>query len=120
MRTFLLVTVLVVAALGAACGGGDDQPPEATTADGSVDPVLAEGRQIFADNCATCHQPDGSGGRGPRINDGRVVENYPDPADQIELVTNGRGGMPAFGERLGAEQIEAVVRYTREVLSGTS
>ena len=42
---------------------------------------------------------------------------YPDPADQIAVVTNGRGGMPAFGDRLSAEEIAAVVEYTRTVLA---
>ena len=43
---------------------------------------------------------------------------YPDPADQIAVVTNGRGGMPAFGEKLSEEEIAAVVEYTRTVLAG--
>ena len=43
---------------------------------------------------------------------------YPDPADQVAVVTNGRGGMPAFGDKLTEEEIAAVVEYTRTVLAG--
>jgi mono/diheme cytochrome c family protein len=46
-----------------------------------------------------------------------VVAAYPDVAAQIDVVTNGKGdGMPAFADKLTAGEIEAVVRYTREVL----
>jgi mono/diheme cytochrome c family protein len=45
------------------------------------------------------------------------VAVYPDAADEIAVVTNGRGGMPAFSERLSAEEIAAVVDYTRTVLA---
>ena len=47
---------------------------------------------------------------------GKVVVKYPDPQAQIALVTNGRRGMPAFETRLTAEEIAAVVEYTRTVL----
>jgi mono/diheme cytochrome c family protein len=44
------------------------------------------------------------------------VERFPQVADQLELVREGRGTMPAWEGRLSPEQIAAVVRYTREVL----
>jgi mono/diheme cytochrome c family protein len=45
-----------------------------------------------------------------------VVERFPDPVDQAVVITEGRGGMPAFGGRYSVAEIRAVVRYTREVL----
>ena len=84
--------------------------------DGQVDAVLLQGRDIFSTRCATCHGADGGGGQGPKLNDGRVTEVYPDIAAQIAVVTGGRNGMPSFSNLLGDEEIEAVVRYTREVL----
>lgn len=86
--------------------------PEVVAAAGGID-----GAAIFGDRCAGCHGGDGSGGIGPRLAGGRVVAVYPDAADEIAVVTNGRGGMPAFGERLSAEEIAAVVDYTRTVLA---
>ena len=94
-----------------------EQPPAApedvVEAAGGVD-----GATVFDDNCATCHGGDGSGGIGPRLAGGRVVAQFPDPADQIAVVTHGRGGMPAFGDQLSEEEIAAVVEYTRTVLAG--
>ena len=88
-------------------------PAEAVEAAGGID-----GAAVFADNCAACHGGDGSGGIGPRLAGGRVVTVYPDPADQIAVVTTGRGGMPAFGDKLTDDEIAAVVDYTRTVLAG--
>ena len=87
--------------------------PEAVAAAGGID-----GAVLFGERCAGCHGGDGSGGIGPRLAGGRVVAVYPDAADEIAVVTNGRGGMPAFGERLSAQEIAAVVDYTRTVLAG--
>lgn len=88
-------------------------PPEAVEAAGGID-----GGELYGRRCAGCHGGDGSGGIGPRLAGGRMVEKYPDVADQVALVTNGQRGMPAFASRLTAEEIDAVVQYTRTVLAG--
>ena len=112
-----VVAVAVVVAVLLLFTNSPEQPPAAPAAvvdaAGGVD-----GATMFGDNCAGCHGGDGSGGIGPRLAGGRVVTVYPDPADQIAVVANGRGGMPAFGERLSEEEIAAVVEYTRTVLAG--
>jgi len=53
---------------------------------------------------------------GPALADGRVVERYPDIADHLEIVRDGRNAMPAWEGELTPEEIEAVVRYEREGL----
>ena len=58
----------------------------------------------------SCHGSTGGGGRGTKLNDGRVIESFDDPADQVALVTVGRGAMPGFEGRLSGEEIDAVVR----------
>lgn len=108
----LLLTILLAAVAGSSCAGS---PPEVPgVEDGTADPALVRGRAIWSRSCSSCHAPDGSGGRGPSV---RGVEaRYPTVADQVELVSDGRGSMPGFGGRYSAEELEAVVRYTREVL----
>ena len=74
---------------------------------------LAQGDDVFGDNCAQCHGDDGGGGFGPSLQgvaDDLTVE------EQVEVVRNGRGNMPAWGDSLSDEEIAAVVRYTREGL----
>ncbi|MEQ8716227.1 MAG: c-type cytochrome [Acidimicrobiales bacterium] len=107
--------VFTVAALTAACGASE--PPEIPlTNDGQADPVLVEGAEVYSARCAACHGDDGGGGRGSKLADGRMVEVYPDVADQLEVVNAGRRAMPRFDDKLTPAEIEAVVRYTREVL----
>ncbi len=80
------------------------------------DPVLEVGRTVYIRNCASCHGAAGGGGKGPPLSEGRIGANFANIEDQIDLVTNGKGGMPAFSGRLTEEELEAVVRFTREVL----
>jgi len=89
----------------------DPEKPAATGGGGAGGGV--DGAAVFSQNCAGCHGADGSGISGPPLDDGIVVTNFPDIQDQIDVVTNGRGPMPSFGDRLSAEEIQAVVEYTR-------
>ena len=85
---------------GAAGGGGGEA-------------AVDDGAAIYGDNCASCHGGDGEGGVGPPLGGGAAVEAFPDAADQVTVVVEGRGGMPAFGNDLTPEQIDAVVEFTR-------
>lgn len=80
------------------------------------DPELVVGRTVYANQCASCHGPDGGGGRGTQLNGGMVELTYPDPDDQRAVVADGLRTMPGFSGRLSAEEIDAVVRYTREII----
>lgn len=115
-RRWLLAAALAVALVLGACS--DPEPPQVPAGpDGQPDPQLVLGRDVYGSNCANCHGAEGEGGRGNRINDGRLLEKYADIDDQVEVIVNGKGnGMPAWGDRLSAEEIDAVVAYTREVL----
>ena len=74
------------------------------------------GAAIYATRCASCHGEDGGGSLGPALGGGVVVGRFPDPNDQIAVVTKGRGSMPSFADSLTPEQIAAVVDYTRNDL----
>ena len=100
----------------AGCGRGGS-PQVAVGPGGTPDPVLVAGRAVFADRCASCHDADGSGtGNGPRLNRGRLVQEYPSLDDAATVVSEGRGRMPGFGTLLSPNEIDAVLRYISEVL----
>ncbi len=110
-RRFLLaLSTLVVTA----CATGVPEVPAGP--DGQRDEVLVVGRDVYRRNCVNCHANDGGGGKGAKLKDGAVVEKYPDAADQAAVIRNGRGQMPSFDGRLTDAEIDAVVRFTREVL----
>jgi mono/diheme cytochrome c family protein len=90
-----------------------NEPESGGGSGGATGPGGVDGSAVFSDNCAGCHGADGGGNNGPPLNNGLVVANFPDPADQVDVVTNGRGPMPSFGGRLSPEEIEAVVEFTR-------
>ena len=107
-----MLTAVVL--LVSACAG--DAPEVPLGPDGSADSELVLGREVYQRRCANCHGADGGGGTGPKLSDGETVAQYPDPADQRMLIANGRNAMPAFVGSLSTEELDAVVRYTREVL----
>jgi mono/diheme cytochrome c family protein len=69
--------------------------------------VVAAGAQVFGDTCTVCHGEDGFGGHGG----GPPLDQVTDPAVVVATVTDGRGTMPALGELLTLEQIQAVAAY---------
>lgn len=98
----------------ASCGGGDRPTSELGAATPAERADL--GGRVYARSCASCHGGDGQGGIGPKLADGAVVESYPDPAEHRQVVVQGKGQMPALGDTLSDEEIDAVVRYEREQL----
>ncbi len=106
-----LPRLAAIALVVAACGG------TAPEVDEGADPALFEGRSIWVGQCASCHGASGGGGRGPKLSDGQVLDRYPEIDDQIQIVLEGRGAMPAYAGRLSADEVESVVRYTREILA---
>jgi len=108
-----LALAVLLMGIGAGCSVA------ASPAAPADDPVLTLGWQTYLDaGCANCHGSSGGGRRGPKLNEGQVIVRFPDIADQVEVVTKGKGGMPGFASKLSQEEIEAVVAYTREVLAG--
>ena len=114
-RLLLLIAAIASISTVGACAA-DDVPEVPAASDGSVDPVLVDGRRIYIDRCANCHGNDGGGGRGTKLSDGLMVARYPDIDGQIQIVADGVRAMPAFVEVLEAAEILAVVKYTREIL----
>ncbi len=86
------------------------------------DPALAESAaQDFADNCASCHGPDGKGGRefgAPNLTDGIWLYGG-DPETIRTTIEKARFGiMPAFAGRLSPEDIAKVAVYVHSLGGG--
>ena len=81
--------------------------------------LVAKGEQVFAANCAACHQADGKGmpPAFPPLDGSAIVQG--DKAEQIKVVLQGRDGtaMAAFGKQLSATDLAAVITYTRNAWS---
>ncbi|WP_421120307.1 PQQ-binding-like beta-propeller repeat protein [Aquihabitans daechungensis] len=97
-----------ILAVAVACGAAACASDEGS--DGS--PAPSDGAAIYAANCATCHAADGSGGQGPAIGDGAAGGSMSEDA-MVDLVTNGKGAMPAWKGTLSEDEIAEVVAYVR-------
>jgi cytochrome c oxidase cbb3-type subunit 3 len=89
---------------------------------GNADAAAAEPhRQLFLDNCASCHGEDGRGGRefgAPDLTDGIWLYGG-DAATVHESITKARFGvMPAFQGRLSPEDIAKVAVYVHSLGGG--
>lgn len=64
--------------------------------------VSAEGAKIYQEICQACHMADARGGGGAGVGIPALVENprLADKAFAINVVVNGRGGMPWFTDIL--------------------
>lgn len=67
------------------------------------DPLFVEGALFYSDlACASCHGATGGGGIGYPLDNGSVLETFPEPIDQIAHVA--RGSAAIGGEAYGAER----------------
>jgi cytochrome c oxidase cbb3-type subunit 3 len=74
--------------------------------------ALNIGRNLFLNNCATCHGSDGGGAPGfPNLSDQDWLWGG-EPDTVAATIANGRMGiMPPWGEALGAQGVENVLAY---------
>ena len=93
-------------------GAGEEASGDGSTGEDGGDGV--SGADVYQESCAVCHGGSGEGGTGPSLVgvDERLTRD-----EQIRIVRDGRGRMPAWDDELTAEEIEAVVDHQRTVLS---
>ena len=100
---------LVVVTIGMLFRAGPE--PEGAAAFDSV------GARVFSANCALCHGADGSGGLGPSLLTGNVLDRLPDRLSTMAFIEVGQDKMPGFGDRLTPGEIGAVTDFVRMKLA---
>jgi mono/diheme cytochrome c family protein len=110
----VIASGVVLAGCGASHHSG---PPNLLTGAAAQDPVLRRGSVVFNVYCAGCHGPVGQGDVGPAFTGGRLLHDFKTASAQEAFVARGKGVMPAWGPLLSKYDLDAVVRYEREILS---
>ena len=87
---------------------------------------FAAARTLFTKNCKSCHGDTGAGGpvkledgtklKVPSLREGHAMR-HPD-SDFVKQITKGGDGMPAFGDKLKTDEINALVRFIRHEFQG--
>lgn len=79
----------------------------------SKDDLMAQGKKVYDNNCASCHKVDGSGIPPvfPAMKNSPIANG--DAIEHINLVLHGKKAMPAFKALLSDSDIAAVITYER-------
>jgi mono/diheme cytochrome c family protein len=74
-----------------------------------------EGKELYEQICQACHMADAKGGAGAGTGVPALAGNakLADKNYAVNVVWNGRGGMPRFGGMLSEAQVGAVLTYVR-------
>lgn len=92
--------------------------PEMSPPEMSPAAVLSEptGASLFSLSCAGCHAHGGNiVRRGKNLKQKTLVRNgYAEPEAIAQIITQGKGIMPAYADRLTAEEIEAIALYVHQ------
>jgi mono/diheme cytochrome c family protein len=82
----------------------EDQESEDTDSES----LTIDAAAIYGSNCSGCHGGDRSGGRGPSLLPERLTG---DASQYVKTITDGRGGMPSFSNKLSQDEISALVDW---------
>jgi mono/diheme cytochrome c family protein len=101
-------------------------PAPSTAASPSAD-EFAHAREIYAKNCDACHGPKAEGGLA-KVDNKQIkvpslkAEHAIKHSDEVltKTITNGEEAMPAFKNKLTADEITLMVRYIRKVVQAKS
>jgi cytochrome c6 len=105
----LKAACLGIVVIAAACAQGTTQAAADTETVTST----------YKTNCVICHAEDGSGtalGKRLHAKDLRTKEVQDKPSEELaQTIRAGKNNMPAFGNRLGEDQIQKLVDYVRHL-----
>ena len=106
MRRIIKVFVSIIVLIFTACTNSQ-QPTNNVTTNNAATPV-SMGQQLFETRCATCHGVSGTAGIGNAAN---LHTCSLDSNTIVQVVSNGRNGMPSFKNSCSEEEIHKIAAY---------
>jgi len=79
---------------------------------------------LYKSKCAACHGADGSGntavGKSMKLRDLRSADVQKQTGEELTaMITNGKGAMPAYKDKLTSDQIKQLVEFIRQLAKKT-
>jgi len=113
MRILITGFMATLLWLGSMVGAWADEPLHTPL---PVSTAMTEGAPLFEMHCAGCHINGGNIiRRGKTLKQKALEKNGYDSVEAIaQLVTQGKGNMPAYSDRLSPAEIETVATYVLE------
>ncbi|MEM8505276.1 MAG: c-type cytochrome [Cyanobacteria bacterium P01_D01_bin.1] len=107
------MTVVLALWLAIASSTVADSLSDQATAD---QPSIATAESLFTENCAACHANGGNIiRRGKNLKQRAMRRNgYGEVSAITMIVTQGKGIMPSYADRLSSEEISAIAQYVHE------
>ncbi len=106
-----VLAMSLAAALPAAAQQTSTAPNQPAPSE-APDQASIDANQIFASTCGWCHSDGGrAAGKGPQLMHSQRTDDF--IRDRIK--TGKSGAMPAFGEVFDDAQIDALVKYIRDL-----
>lgn len=131
----LVLTCAVIALISLACNNTETitnsttpsrtASPAAAASPAAPADEFATARLNYAKHCEACHGPQGEGGpvktpekqiKVPSLKAPHAVRHSDE--ELIKIVTNGEEEMPAFKDKLNAEEITTMIRFVRKNFQG--
>ncbi len=122
-RVLLIVGAVIVLVLLAGIGlrfATRPEVPEVTNADPSNTQLVSAGERLYTTRCSGCHgalSDEISNQAAPGLNGASQAAQRTNE-ELYEIIANGKGTMPAFGNRLSESEIWAIVSFMRSAWQG--
>ncbi len=106
MKKLLVFTFTGTMFFVGSCSSNTEKPGANKT---SPTPTQQSGTDIYTNKCVACHGADGNMGiAGAK----KLPESVLTQEEREQIISNGKGTMPAFKEQLSPVDIKAVAEYT--------
>ena len=105
IATTAMAAMLAISGCGG--GGGAEAPPN-NSGGGEEVSEYSEAMSVYRQKCLSCHGADLQGRSAPSLQ--QVGAKY-DEAQIASIITDGQGGMPAFGRQLSEEEIGSLAEW---------
>ncbi len=115
-RWALAAALIAFACCVGLIGGGQPAWAQAVPEASAAAPVAPNPQALFEAHCSSCHAHGGNLiRRGKNLQQKTLLRNgYGEVGAIAPLITQGKGVMPAYADRLGESEIEAIAQYVLE------